>query len=405
VTDATSRALASVAERDNPLRRTLFVSLVLGKHVPVHPDLATLAGVALGLLYANDPRTSAAVDALMSQDPALAGRLLRDVAACPANTPPVTVIGFAETATGLAHAAAGALNATLCTQTTRMEIMGQSPILCFQERHSHAPSHTLYTSLERIVHARDVLLVDDEVTTAQTALNLIRELRFLIPAKKYVLATLIEHLGVDGRTRFAAEGAALGCELDAIALAPAPVHSPDRSSDARVRLQARRPARQTETAVIDLEVDARGTRLDARLGLDEQQRAAVERLGRRAAHQLAALPYGMPKSYLGIGEFLYLPMRIAALAGRDVRFWSTTRSPIRVRRRHGYPISSALRFRGPDFPDVPGYLYNLDSIVDDRVCVVFESGVQRSHATPLIDALSDAGVAHVVCLTFLNSSY
>ena len=109
--------LVGLAVRDNPRRAHLLVSTVLGKHVPTDPRLVHGAGMLLG-------RFVAAV--LAGEEPALpAGAPLREALAGSASAAaalveavrqegavlegPVTVLGYAETATGLGHAVFDAL--------------------------------------------------------------------------------------------------------------------------------------------------------------------------------------------------------------------------------------------------------------------------------------------------------
>ncbi len=70
-------------------------------------------------------------------------------------------------------------------------------------------------------------------------------------------------------------------------------------------------------------------------------------------------PPERPLAVIGTGEYAYTPFRFALAleeAGYDVRFQSTTRSPIMV----GDAIASRCEFPDHHGDGIPNYLYNLD---------------------------------------------
>ena len=136
--------LLSFAVRRNPRRGFLFVSRVLGKHIPV------------------DPAVAAATHAELA-------------AALPALKEP-HFIGLAETATALGEGVYRAWEALTgrpgsFQHTTRY--LTRSPLLLrFDEPHSHAPAHLLYDSGEAARSARELVLINDELSTGTTLHNL-----------------------------------------------------------------------------------------------------------------------------------------------------------------------------------------------------------------------------------------
>lgn len=151
------RELCDVALRHNSRRRFLFVSKVLGRHWPVRPS--ALREVA---------------------------RRLADKLALRLNNGPVIFIGMAETATTLGQAVFRewlALGGSgLYIESTRRRTGGP---LAFEfcEAHSHATAHAVHlpSALEDphgwFQAAGQVVIVDDEATTALTAAALAERLR------------------------------------------------------------------------------------------------------------------------------------------------------------------------------------------------------------------------------------
>jgi len=107
--------LVGLALRRNPKRAHLVVSRVLGKHVPTDPRLVRGVGLALGALVAAEldgrARAVPSLTAALRDEPgaaaALRDALLTALRGVPA-VPGVTVLGYAETATGLGHVVAEA---------------------------------------------------------------------------------------------------------------------------------------------------------------------------------------------------------------------------------------------------------------------------------------------------------
>ena len=140
-------ALAFAARR-NPRRRFLFVSRILGRHIPTRPSVLRQAAAALA-------------------------RKLTATAA------PCLFIGMAETATTLGQAVwrewlhQGGCE-SLYLDTTRRPTDGEV-VFSFSEDHSHAPLHLVHRPStaddpHRIFErAASLIIVDDEATTGRTA--------------------------------------------------------------------------------------------------------------------------------------------------------------------------------------------------------------------------------------------
>ncbi len=365
--------LVGLALRRNPRRAHLLVSSWLGKHVPADPDLIRGSGQLLGLLVAVAlgepvPGLRPAADALRQGDP-------RAVAALTAGLRPAvttTVFGFAETATGLGHCVAEALNPTLCLHSTRREIGGVPVALRFQEGHSHATDHLLQPFPAAILTGDDVLvLVDDELSTGSTAMAAITAVQQVAPRRRYVVAALVD-------LRSAADTAALdafadrhGLHVTVVSLASGRVVLPPGLAAEAATHIAERPipergaASTPSTTRVDLpwpvDVPEGG-----RHGLLATEADAFDAAVAVAARELAAALPAAARRVLVVGteEFMYLPLRLAAGladAERLIRFQTTTRSPVHPESHPTYPVRRAFRFASPEGDTTaPRYLYNAD---------------------------------------------
>ncbi len=376
-------ALASLALRRNPRRAHLLVSRVLGKHLPVDPLIALDAAA----------RLAARVTEAMPADLAGAGSL---------------ALGFAETATALGQAVAAALPNAECVLSTRRPGVHT---ISFSEEHSHSVAHRVLAPATLLAIPRPVVLVDDELSSGRTAVNTIRALHRQATHPAYVVASLLDLRPAPARVEFDQLAAELGVPVIAVSLLRGELHvpqdAPERvaplvaAADGPQRLDPRWPAERFLAGWAD------DVRLTARHGwsaTDERalQDAAQELAGRLAAELIAR---GAQRVLvLGTEELMYAPMRIAAALGPlltggvEVRYQSTTRSPVAPLDRAGYAVRCSLAFPAPDEPGRQSFVYNVrpgrpDSIGQagdqagdqpaDHIVVVTDGG----HTGPMVDAL------------------
>lgn len=386
--------LLGLALRRNPKRAHLLVSQVLGKHVPQSPEVVYAAGYGLG------ERVRA---------------LLGDEAAAAA-----VVLGYAETATGLGHCVADGLGLAPYLHSTRRPVPGVEPAGGFEEAHSHATSHLLLPEDPKLLGASGPLvLVDDEFSTGNTVLNTIRDLHARHPRSHYVVVALVDMRSAADRDRLTAFAAEMGARVDLVALASGTVGLPEgvlAKGQALVEeydRQCAAPAAAGPPAPVGrvaLDWPA-GLPDGGRHGFTPADRARLEAALPALAGQLAdALDApggqgapGAPDAtdaqpgrvrrvlVLGNEELMYAPLRLAraleesgAAAGREVRFSTTTRSPVLAVDDPGYAIRTRLVFPAHDAPaDGPGdrYAYNVAGAGFDAVVAV-------------VDAQGDTGALH-----------
>ncbi|MBT0568143.1 phosphoribosyltransferase family protein [Williamsia sp. CHRR-6] len=336
--------------RRNPRRAHLWVSTVLGKHIPVPASRIIAAGTDLAAVVAQCLQPRPASDCV--------------------------VFGFAETATGLGHVVAHALNASVYLHSTRRVSPPAPTAAVFQEGHSHATDHLIQpTSVQLLTDRCPIVLVDDEISTGATALDAIANLHAFAPRDHYVVASLVDLRSAADRERCAKAAAALGVRVDFVALAIGIAEVP-ADLVARVgALPETAPSsshrRDTPGAgeVVKLMADwptdlPDGGRHGVLAGERDRFDAAVIAVTEVLAVHLAA---GRPVLVLGHEEFMYLPMRVAAELERrgdwpSVTTQTTTRSPAYVCDEPDYPLRHGVSFIGPEVlagsDTAVRYLYN-----------------------------------------------
>lgn len=322
-------ALFNFAERRNPKRAFLFVSRVLGRHIPARPSL------------------------MADSFNALAAKI-------PADLPgPVLVIGMAETAVGLGAGVHRALSQTrddtVYLVSTRHPT-GSQLFARFEEEHSHASSHLLHlpadaVTRERMMAARSLVLVDDEASTGNTFINLSKALvdAGLTRIERLVTATLTDWSQDAVRH-------AMGDQVTSVSL-----------------LDGRYTFHEDPTADLP-DMPEVGSVAQGDWPLDPRRdwgRMGVSEHRDTLAPDLHVAP-GERILVVGTSEFVWRPFLLAERlekAGADVHFSSTSRSPIAL----GHAIDHALSFSDNYGLGIPNFLYNVAPGQFDRVLICSET--------------------------------
>ena len=339
-------SLFDIAERRNPKRSFLFVSKVLGKHIPVSP-------LIMRTVYQ---------------------QLAQQI---PTSLPqPILFIGMAETAVGLGagvyHEAAKCFKETVYLTSTRHPVEGE--LMCeFKEDHSHATDHLLYHPVDPrlqacVRNARTVVLIDDEATTGKTFLNLLEALRTEADL------SALEHVVTVTLTNWSGNTVAEQCPLlvTSVSLVEGDWHWEKR-------------ANAPVPVMPDVNVTAKGSVTIT--GKQSWGRLGMEKPANDLGTEISATT-GEKILVLGSGEFVWEPFLLAErleAEGADVRFSSTTRSPIAT----GFAIESGIAFTDNYGLGIPNFVYNVAHQRFDRILLCIETPLE-SVDSHLLDALKVA---------------
>ncbi|WP_436849074.1 phosphoribosyltransferase [Streptomyces atriruber] len=388
--DEALRGMLGLALRRNPKRAHLLVSNVLGKHVPQHPSAVYAAGHDLGVRVRD----------LLGDDEARRA----------------VVLGYAETATGLGHSVADGVALAPYLHSTRRPVDGVERAGGFEESHSHATSHLLLPEDPRLLAGDGPLvLVDDEFSTGNTVLNTVRALHERFPRERYVIVALVDMRSPEDQGRLAVFAREIGARVDLVAAASGTVRLPDGVLEKGQALVAEHegaatvPRPRGERGRVDrveLGWPARlpdggrhGFTPDHRARLDEALPGMAERIARE-------LPADARRVLvLGFEELMYAPLALGVelerRTGAEVRFSTTTRSPVLAVDDPGYAIRTRLAFPAHDEPaDGPGtrYAYNVAGAGFDAVVAVVDSVADTPalHADDGLLAQLSAHTGHVL---------
>ena len=336
--------LCGFAGRYNPARAFLFVSKVLGKHYPVRPSvMSRVHGLMADKISTLDIQS------------------------------PTVMIAMAETATGLGH---GLFEACLRLRpgsdriflhTTRYAL--ERPF-AFQisEDHCHAREHLIYEpdsarGREIFNSARTLILVDDEMSTGQTLLNLAKAFAAVTPTvERLVLVSLTCWLD---REKRAALASGFGRATEFVSVLDGTFSFTPQAGGA-----GESPSFKSVGGWVPKDGLLPGN--FGRLGLvsTDGHPGRPVRLGQM--RRKLELDPQHPVLVLGTGEFLHYPYLLAGFLeeeGFETYFQSTTRTPAAV----GLDIAQALRFADNYFDGIDNFLYNVAADSDSQKIICYET--------------------------------
>ena len=333
--------LLSFAERINPKRAFLFVSKVLGKHIPVAPSVMQKSYQDLAALI-------------------------------PKNLPyPISVIGMAETAVGLGAGVYRELkpdfgeNAIFLT-TTRHPVETLPTLGLFLEEHSHAQDQFILSSHDAIKHqhilsSKTLILVDDEISTGKTFRNLILSLKKsgLEHVERIILVTLVnwaeQHLVTDD----------LGIPVEVVSLLHGHWQWQDNNKEIDIQMpNVSSTQQQSQKIIAPNDWGREPTFLEC---------SVWQKIESIQAHEKVLV--------LGSGEFTWIPFLMAEQLekqGVEVYFSSTTRSPI----MQGQSIESICLFKDNYGLNMNNYAYNVKHQEFDLVFLIIETA--KDSVDPLL---------------------
>lgn len=335
--------LFGFAERRNPKRAFLFVSKVLGRHIPVRPSVM-----------------AASFESLAAKIP-------------PDLPGPVLVIGMAETAVGLGAGVHRAFSATRSDSVYLISTrhpLGTDLFARFEEEHSHASAHLIHMPVdpeirEAMLQARSLVLVDDEASTGKTFVNLHRALVEAGLSKIERIVTCVLTDWSAGAVR-----KTIGESATAVSL-----------------MQGSYQFHENPAAPLPEMPDVGAVSIgEWPLSADKDWgRLGVRRVDDTLAPDIRVHP-NEKVIVVGTSEFVWRPFLLAERlerAGVDVHFSSTTRSPIAL----GHAIEHALSFSDNYGLGIPNFLYNVKPGQFDRVLICSETPEQAAPAE-LVAALN-----------------
>lgn len=348
--------LVRIAKRENNTKRGyLVVDPLQGKHVPVEP--------------------SKALNLFKSLAEKLQGKYEGER---------LLLIGFAETATAIGAQAAITLG-TKYIQTTR-EVIPDVSYLFFSEAHSHATEQKLVKDdIDRVINETDrIVFVEDEVTTGNTIMNIIRIIRREYQRKiKFAVASLLNGMTEEYLKIYREEEIELHYLVKTDHSGYSAIAEKYHCDGLSIRaIQEDHTQEKLAVSIQDKiwnelpHIISIPGWMNARRFVDAKQyETACKKLAETVIAE-TSVKQGERVLVIGTEEFMYpalLTGQEIEKMGCEVRSHSTTRSPIAVSTEEEYPLHCRYELRSLYDPDRKTFIYDLENY--DRVIVMTDSAL------------------------------
>ncbi|MES5952308.1 phosphoribosyltransferase family protein [Bacillus fungorum] len=407
--------LFQMAARINKKRSFLFVSTILGKHLPVKPAVALASGHALAARYMEilhntfHPFQKEISSLISSEFDDIPEKILHYQYSLQKE---VLFIGFAETATALGHSMFQCFQNAKYVHTTRESIPELKSVITFEEEHSHATSHHCYVDKNFFQNKNPIVLVDDEMTTGKTALNIIRSIQDKFPREEYTIASLLDWRSDTHRNKFKQLEEELQIKIHVISLLGGTIHTtghPLSTSTKDIHDKGTKPHFQKHTIACptlpytSIEHKVNYIKHTGRFGISAHEQTQLHNFAQKIGNELKKKRIGKRTLCLGTGEFMYIPMKIAAEMGENILYQSTTRSPIHpVSNDVNYAIYNHFSYPSPEDSTITNYFYNISPHDYDEVFVFMERDLGKEALSPLLQQLQTV-IPFIHIVSFSNS--
>ena len=366
--------LVRLARRDNnSIRPYLYVNPKQGKHIPSDPRETLRICEAL----ANKVNTAYPDDKLY-------------------------VIGFAETATGVASAISYYLKNIKYYQNTTREYKEEESYLYFTESHSHAKDQMLRSSgLEECIENVDrIIFVDDEVTTGNTIYKLVQSIKKNYNTKNihFSIVSMLNSMPSERINELAAE------DIDCLFLASIPFeYKKDEIINVSIKQEnhheySHDQVEENESVALADEI-CYESQFNPRCVVDfsdyqkENQKFAdsvITKLKKNHYNKFLVL---------GTEEFMYATIFVGKMledsgVADQVKIHSTTRSPIVANDAQEYPLKERYQIRSFYDLDRKTYIYNLEAY--DGVLILTDAENYNPGLADLCSVLDDVGNKDII---------
>lgn len=368
--------LVRLAKRDNNnIRPYLYVNPIQGKHIPTDPeDMMMMCYTLANMVKAAYPSER------------------------------LYVIGFAETATGIAAGVCHYLDNVVYYQNTTREQADNEEYLYFTESHSHATDQMLRTnSIDRCFEIVDrIIFIDDEVTTGNTICKLADMLKekYGISKIKYSIVSILNSMTNLRVNQLEDIG------IECLFLSDLPFeYKKDSIMDISYNKDRDTLCKADVLDIIDcIEFD---TKANARSTISfYEYESEINRFVSEIEKIIGYEHYGK-LLVLGTEECMYPAIRLGENlkkygAAKAVKVHATTRSPIIASCEEGYPVNHRYQIRSVYDKERDTYVYNLKEY--DKVIVVTDTGIIAEGMNDLLVALRSVGNKNILVSRW-NYSY
>ncbi len=328
-------SLFEVGARINPKRSFLFISKIIGKHLRINPNTMFAAGKIIGLIYLKEIYGKNEFDHILYDYKKHINDSDRYKHIENIDLEKKTLfIGFAETATGIACSVFSLFGKNaffICT--TREYSDNCNEKIEFLEEHSHAADQICLLSKEELDTFDNIVLIDDELTTGNTNLNIISRLNEISPEKKYTLISVLDWRNKDNLKKYEVFSDNKSLEINSVSLIKGTVNIEKNfvfSKDEPDNISVLSDKNPVFVNIAEIQVNSKI--LNPRKIVDSTYISKTDKEAYRVADFIKDTFCSDNSIVIGSGEFIYFPALICGylseLNNTEIKYQSFSRSPV-----------------------------------------------------------------------------
>lgn len=281
------------------------------------------------------------------------------------------IIGLSESATAIGMATAGAIKNSYYISTSRENPIKMDSLFEFQEQHFSITSHKCFLkNTEHFKNADRIVIVEDEITTGNTLLNLIKSIKDLTNAKNFTLVSILNFSDniLKDNIKKLHDLYGINIEVNSILYGKLDYNSLNIPSIEINDIKEDSIAETTDLLNIDIFSKSKHQLKNNKYmefanssGIFGVSFNEIRNIENQAKELSAKINTNNEEKILviGHGENIYLPSRIAYYINNNSTFKSTTKSFIVALSHDDYPIHQRSKF---STNDSDYYLYNKNFI-------------------------------------------
>ena len=281
-------------------------------------------------------------------------------------------------------AVASTIEGSYYITTTRENIKNIKSLFNFEEEHSHATTHNCFPiEPYKLKNVNRIILVDDEITTGKSMINIIRELIRTTGVKNYTILSILDWRNFENRELYEVFKKEKGINIEVKSLISGEIENENN----KIYYDTNCKITNEIIDITNLNILQRFGeyfKFTGRFGITFEEIKALEEDCLKIANEIQKLIEGNEKILvLGHGENIYIPSRIAAYIKGDVYFKSTTRSSIYCSNEEKYLLNEKSSFY---HNGVKYYFYNKSYIENnyDKVVLIVEDDLKIKLTNNLI---------------------
>lgn len=384
---ATPDLLYEVGVRYNNNKRSyLFVSKILGKHIPIKPSCLDQNCYELTSLWLAE----FFCDEILDYD----GSIL--------------VIGFAETATAMGHHFFSNIKGNVYyLHSTRDKIEGLDPLFSINEDHSYITDHYFYLQDKTILEkAKNIVIIDDEITSGNTAHNLIKRIDEEYPGKNYSVACFLDWREKEDVQKY--DEGINGKPIKVISFLKG-IICEDSVKEVQEYYTGLWKNFDLTSSYVDWDTlnlnlpsytfgDEKYLKFSGRFGMEEEDEKLMQKKLNSVKDKILKLCRGEKILVLGQGECMYIPNLISIMLHEDHRnvfFHATTRSPALIFNTKWYGLKNGVHFGSLKGKDYTEFVYNILGQDYDELFLITENSCNQHNLGYFMLLMKNAGIKHL----------